>query len=111
LPERHEAVLHVADTTLPHGAIVELLRPGYMLNGRLLRAARVSVASGPVEVAPPPAVDASPPPDDAAPDAENVSDDSTPYLKPIPLPLEDTGEVVFDPIPDPDGEKGGGPAG
>ena len=112
LPECHEAVLHVTDTTLPHGAIVELLRPGYMLNGRLLRAARVSVASGPVEVAPPPAVDAPPPaPDGAAPSDENVSDDPTPYLKPIPLPLDDTGEVVFDPIPEPDGEKGGGPAG
>ena len=113
LPERHEAVLHVDDTTLPHGAIVELLRPGYMLNGRLLRAARVSVASGPEEVAPPPAVDAPAPPspEGEAPSEENVSDDPTPYLKPIPLPLEDTGEVVFDPIPDPDGEKGGGPAG
>ena len=111
LPERHEAVLHVADTTLAHGAIVELLRPGYMLNGRLLRAARVSVASGPEEVAPPPAVDAPPPaPDAQAPSDENVGDDPTPYLKPIPLPLEDTGEVVFDPIPDPDGEKGGDPA-
>ena len=105
LPERHEAVLHVADTTLPHGAIVELLRPGYMLNGRLLRAARVSVASGPEAVAPPPAAEGE------APSDENVSDDPTPYLKPIPLPLEDTGEVVFDPIPDPDEEKGGGPAG
>ena len=114
LPERHEAVLHVTDTTLPHGAIVELLRSGYMLNGRLLRAARVSVASGPEAVAPPPAVDAAAPapaPDAEAPDSENVSDDPTPYLKPIPLPLEDTGEVVFDPIPDPDEEKGGGPAG
>jgi molecular chaperone GrpE len=112
LPERHEAVLHVADTTLPHGAIVELLRPGYMLNGRLLRAARVSVASGPEEVAPPPAADAPPPgPGAEALDSENVTDDPTPYLKPIPLPLEDTGEVVFDPIPDPDEEKGGEPAG
>jgi len=114
LPERHEAVVHVADTTLPHGAIVELLRPGYMLNGRLLRAARVSVASGPEEVAPPPApADAATPSavEGDAPSDENVSDDPTPYLKPVPLPLDDTGEVVFDPIPDPDGDKGGEPAG
>ena len=111
LPERHEAVLHVADTALPHGTIVELLRPGYMLNGRLLRAARVSVASGAEEVAPPPVVDAAPVADGAAPSEENVGDDPTPYLKPVPLPLDDTGEVIFDPIPDPDGEKGGEPAG
>ena len=100
--------------TLPNGSIVELLRHGYTLNGRLLRAARVSVASGPEAVAPPPAAElASPPPvlDGEAPDLENVSDDPTPFLKPIPLPLEDTGEVVFDPMPNPDEEKGGGPAG
>ena len=92
---------------------MELLRPGYMLNGRLLRAARVSVASGPEEVAPPPApADAATPPaaEGDAPSDENVSDDPTPYLKPVPLPLDDTGEVVFDPIPDPDGDKGGEPA-
>jgi molecular chaperone GrpE len=106
LPECHEAVLHVHDTTHPHGSIVELLRPGYMLNGKLLRAARVSVASGPEEPAtPPPVVDAE------APSDENVSDDPTPYLKPVPIPLEETGEVVFDPVPEPDGEKGGDPAG
>jgi molecular chaperone GrpE len=105
LPECHEAVLHVPDTMLPHGSIVELLRPGYMLNGRLLRAARVSVASSPEAAAPPPTVV-----DAEAPETENVSDDPTPFLKPIPLPLEDTGEVVFDPIPDPDEGNDGGPA-
>jgi hypothetical protein len=81
----------VEDTPHPHGAIVELLRPGYMLNGRLLRAARVSVASRPEETA-------SPLPE--SPDPESVADEATPFLQPIPLPLEDTGEIVFDPVPD-----------
>lgn len=43
-PEYHEAVMHVADTGKESGAIVSVLQKGYMLNGRVLRSARVSIA-------------------------------------------------------------------
>lgn len=98
LPECHEAVLHVEDTTLPHGSIVGILRPGYMLNGRLLRAARVSVASRADQIASPPTPLAVPAPEEE----ESVKDEPTPFLMPIPLPLEETGEIVFDPVPESD---------
>ena len=40
----HEAMFEVPDTGQPNGTIVHLLEPGYVLRGRLLRAARVGVA-------------------------------------------------------------------
>ena len=43
-PNVHEAVTAVDTDKLPDGEIVEEVRPGYMLNGRLLRAAQVIVA-------------------------------------------------------------------
>lgn len=44
-PEVHEAVQHVPDDALPEGSIVDEHITGYRLRGRLLRAARVSVAA------------------------------------------------------------------
>lgn len=43
-PAQHEAVSEIPTEDLLPGTIVEELRPGYLLNGRLLRAARVTVA-------------------------------------------------------------------
>ena len=54
----HEAMMHVDDTELPPGQVVSELRPGYTLNGRLLRAARVSVSAMPDAPVPPPAAQA-----------------------------------------------------
>ena len=43
-PNVHEAVLMVETTEYPDGAILEEMRAGYTLNGRLLRPAQVKVA-------------------------------------------------------------------
>lgn len=46
-PELHEAISEVRTDELLPGSIVEELRPGYLINGRLLRASRVTVAMMP----------------------------------------------------------------
>lgn len=46
---RHEAVAHEATTRVPESTVLEELRRGYVMNGRVLRPAVVKVA-----VAPPP---------------------------------------------------------
>lgn len=43
-PHFHEAVFAVETEEYPDGAIIEEIRPGYMLNKRLLRPAQVKVA-------------------------------------------------------------------
>jgi molecular chaperone GrpE len=44
-PELHEAMLHTPTDVIDVGHIVQEISAGYSLNGRLLRAARVSVAA------------------------------------------------------------------
>ncbi len=44
-PNVHEAVVAQASTDYPEGTITVVLEPGYLLHGRLLRPARVIVAS------------------------------------------------------------------
>lgn len=46
-PERHEAMFEVPDETAEPGTVVQVLEPGWMLHGRLVRAARVGVARKP----------------------------------------------------------------
>jgi molecular chaperone GrpE len=43
----HEAVAQQPSNEVPEGHVLQLLRPGYLLNERLLRAATVTVSSGP----------------------------------------------------------------
>jgi molecular chaperone GrpE len=43
----HEAVAQQASPDAPEGQVLQVLRPGYLLNERLLRAATVTVSSGP----------------------------------------------------------------
>jgi Molecular chaperone GrpE (heat shock protein) len=43
-PEFHEAIAQVDSPTHESGAIVDVVQKGYMLNGRVLRPARVTVA-------------------------------------------------------------------
>jgi len=43
-PEQHEAVMHVASEQHNPGEIVEILEKGYMMNDRVLRPAKVSIA-------------------------------------------------------------------
>lgn len=45
-PHAHEAMYEVPDPTQPAGTVVQVLRPGYRLHDRLLRAAQVGVAKG-----------------------------------------------------------------
>ena len=48
-PERHEAVAHEVSETVPESTVVEELRRGYTMNGRVLRPAVVKVAVKPAE--------------------------------------------------------------
>ena len=49
-PNYHQAMFEVESADHPPGTVVQLLQPGYILNGRLLRAAMVGVAKiGPEE--------------------------------------------------------------
>jgi len=52
-PSRHEAVMQEENGTVPEGMILEELQRGFMLNDRVLRAARVKVARKPAEEKPP----------------------------------------------------------
>ncbi len=53
--EFHQAMMEIEDPSVPAGTIVQELIPGYLIAGRLLRAAMVAVAKG----GPAPARDAS----------------------------------------------------
>jgi molecular chaperone GrpE len=44
--EFHQAMMEVADPTVAAGTVVQELAPGYMIAGRLLRAAMVAVSKG-----------------------------------------------------------------
>ncbi len=46
-PTLHEALVQLPHPTVPSGAVVELLRPGFSMRGKLLRPARVAVSAGP----------------------------------------------------------------
>ncbi|MFH1779279.1 MAG: nucleotide exchange factor GrpE [Candidatus Omnitrophota bacterium] len=43
-PEKHEAVMHIETDEYPENTVVEVLRKGYGLNGKILRPAVVKVA-------------------------------------------------------------------
>ena len=43
-PEQHEAIATVEDEGHPDGTVVEEIRPGYLLNGKLLRPASVKIS-------------------------------------------------------------------
>ncbi len=66
-PEHHEALQRIETDAVPDGSIAAELQPGYTFEGRLLRAARVSVG-----VAPPPAVPALQPPEGGAEDEDSA---------------------------------------
>jgi len=51
--EFHQAMMEVEDPSVPAGTIVQELIPGYLIAGRLLRAAMVAVAKGGPAVRPP----------------------------------------------------------
>ncbi|MFX3658213.1 MAG: nucleotide exchange factor GrpE [bacterium] len=46
-PQRHEAMAMVPSPTAEPNSVIEVLQPGYLLNGRLIRAAKVVVAKAP----------------------------------------------------------------
>jgi molecular chaperone GrpE len=48
-PARHEAIARVVSTEAAAGSVVAETAPGYLLNGRVLRAALVAVAAAPDE--------------------------------------------------------------
>jgi molecular chaperone GrpE len=51
--EFHQAMMEVEDPTVPAGTIVQELVPGYLIAGRLLRAAMVAVSKGGPAIRPP----------------------------------------------------------
>ena len=46
-PEQHEAVMALPSEEIPEGDILQLVEPGYLFQGRLLRRSKVCVSSGP----------------------------------------------------------------
>jgi len=48
-PTRHEATARVVSAEQPAGTVIAEITPGYLLNGRVLRAAQVAVAAAPDE--------------------------------------------------------------
>jgi molecular chaperone GrpE len=48
-PEFHEAMVMQPSAEKPHGSILAVVQRGYLLNGRLLRPARVVVAQSPAD--------------------------------------------------------------
>ena len=44
--EFHQAMMEVEDPSVPAGTVVQELIPGYLMAGRLLRAAMVAVSKG-----------------------------------------------------------------
>jgi molecular chaperone GrpE len=48
-PQRHEAMARVPSPTAEPNSVIEVLQPGYLLNGRLIRAAKVVVAKAPAD--------------------------------------------------------------
>ncbi len=48
-PHQHEAISHQPSADVPEEHVLEVVRTGYALNGRLLRAAAVVVSSGPAK--------------------------------------------------------------
>jgi molecular chaperone GrpE len=65
-PSLHEALATLPHATVPAGHIVEVLRPGYTIRGRLLRPAAVAVSAGPSPEAADPAGPEARPAEDAA---------------------------------------------
>lgn len=58
-PEFHQAMMEVEDPSVPSGTVVQELIPGYLIAGRLLRAAMVAVSKGGPARAPTAANDAT----------------------------------------------------
>ena len=50
--EFHQAMMEVEDASVPNGTVVQELIPGYLIAGRLLRAAMVAVSKGGPQRAP-----------------------------------------------------------
>jgi molecular chaperone GrpE len=50
-PNFHECISHQASTEIAEEHVMQVVRPGYTLNGRLLRPASVVVSSGPAKEA------------------------------------------------------------
>ena len=46
-PQVHEAIMREETAAVPHGTVVQVFQKGYILNDRLLRAARVKVSAVP----------------------------------------------------------------
>jgi molecular chaperone GrpE len=46
-PHQHECISHQPSADVPAEKVMQVIRPGYTLNGRLLRPAAVRVSSGP----------------------------------------------------------------
>ena len=70
-PNRHEALCEEPSTEVAAHQVLLEVRRGYLLNGRLLRAAQAIVSSGPPAPAQPPAAPTSTPP--AAPTADKTA--------------------------------------
>ena len=88
-PEQHEAILQATHPEIPSGHLVEEVSSGWRLEGRLLRAARVTVSTGPAAAPSEPATEAEAAPAEdqtAQPDAGSAAIDAAPDERP---PVDD----------------------
>jgi len=53
-PNLHQAMFEVPDATVPAGSVVQVVQPGYMIGGRILRPALVGVSKGGPKTVPAP---------------------------------------------------------
>lgn len=80
-PECHEALQRVETTDQAPGTVLNELRAGYLLNGRLLRAARVTVSATPhTDDEAPAGMSDGPPPPPAETDEPAPTDGDTPEV-------------------------------
>lgn len=79
--DRHQAMFEVDDPSRAAGTVVEVMQPGYLLNGRLLRPAMVGIAKGGPR---PETVQAPIANEDLAAAPRNTAPDRPDNLKPAP---------------------------
>ena len=72
-PHVHEALFEIPDPNVPHGTVLQVVQPGYLLHERTLRPARVGIARG----GPKPGEQPAPSPAGEAPEAAAQKDDGT----------------------------------
>jgi molecular chaperone GrpE len=70
-PHVHEALYEIPDASVPHGTVLQVVQPGYIIHDRTLRPARVGIARGGPKPGTPPAT--GPEASGAAPEGDDTT--------------------------------------